>query len=154
MPRFQFRLQTLYRLREAARDERREQLADALRVDDALRSRGEELANERRTARELQALGTGRVDIDRLLEAQRYEASLLVEIAHVDQQRARVAEEVERRRTALVEADRELKVLEKLRELRRSEHRLVEAVEENKRLDEAGARDRTTADAVGSEVET
>lgn len=153
MARFRFRLQTVFRLREAVRDERREQLADALRVDDALRERREELAEQRRSARALQTLTAGPVNVDRLLEAQRYEASLSAEIQHVEDQRTRVAEEIERRRTALVEADRELKVLEKLRELRRSEHLREEAVEDAKRLDEAAGRLYFARDANAREVE-
>lgn len=140
MPAFQFRLRTLQRLREAARDERREQLADALRVDDALRAQFEELAEYRRTARRLQTLGTGPVDVDRLLEAQRYEAVVVAEMRHVEDQRRRVQEEIERRRAALVEADRDVRVLDKLREVRFAEHLAAEFAEETKLLDEAGGR--------------
>ena len=113
--RFQFRLQTLLRLREAARDERREQLAEVMRIDDALRKQLAELEGLQSEARALQRLGVGRVDVDRLLEAQRYEAVVALEILHVERQRAAVAEEMNKRRDALVEADREFKVLEKLR---------------------------------------
>ncbi len=110
--RFQFRLQTLLRLREAARDERREQLAEVMRIDDALRKQLAELEGLQSEARALQRLGVGRVDVDRLLEAQRYEAVVALEILHVERQRAAVAEEMNKRRDALVEADREFKVLE------------------------------------------
>lgn len=147
MPSFKFRLQTLFRLRERTRDERREQLADALRVDDALRLQLEELGGQRALARRLQTLGAGPVDVDRLLEAQRYEASVQVEILHVEDQRRRVTAEIETRRAALVEADRELKVLEKLRATRLSEHLRMEAAWDVKRLDEAASR------APGGEVE-
>src|SRR5687768_2386497 len=115
MPPFRFRLQTLARPHQAARDERRAELADALRVDDALRDQLAELDENRRLAQRIQTLGAGPVDVDRLLEAQRYEASVIGEIRHVEDQRTRVAEEIERRRAALVEADRQVKLLDKLR---------------------------------------
>lgn len=140
MPPFRFRLQTLERLREASRDACREQLADALRVDDRLREQQADLERHLHTARELQTVRAGRVDVDRLLEAQRYETSLLGEARHVAEQRARVAEEIDRRRAALVEADREVKVLEKLKAARRAEFDASERRDEVKRLDEAAGR--------------
>ena len=138
--RFQFRLQTLLRLREAARDERREQLAEVMRIDDALRKQLTELEGLQSEARALQRLGVGRVDVDRLLEAQRYEAVVALEILHVERQRAAVAEEMNKRREALVEADREFKVLEKLREKRLQEHGAELRAQEMKVLDEAACR--------------
>ncbi|MBA4019636.1 MAG: flagellar export protein FliJ [Pirellula sp.] len=138
--RFQFRLQTLLRLREAARDERREQLAEVMRIDDALRKQLTELEGLQSEARALQRLGVGRVDVDRLLEAQRYEAVVALEILHVERQRAAVAEEMNKRQEALVEADREFKVLEKLREKRLSEHGAEVLAQEMKLLDEAAGR--------------
>jgi flagellar export protein FliJ len=58
-------------------------------------------------------------------------------------QRARVAEELERRRETLVEADREVKVLEKLKAARRAEYDQAERRAEVKRLDEAAGRIRS-----------
>ena len=138
--RFQFRLQTLLRLREAARDERREQLAEVMRIDDALRKQLTELEGFQTEARALLRLGVGRVDVDRLLEAQRYEAVVALEILHVERQRVTVAEEMNKRREALVEADREFKVLEKLREKRLQEHGAEVLAQEMKVLDEAAGR--------------
>jgi flagellar protein FliJ len=142
MPPFRFRLQTLARLHQAARDERRAELADALRVDDALRDQLAELDENRRLARRIQTLGAGPVDVDRLLEAQRYEASVIGEIRHVEDQRTRVAEEIERRRAALVEADRQVKLLDKLRETQEAEHLATEQAAEMKLMDEAAGRRR------------
>jgi len=153
MPPFHFRLRTLSRLLEAARDERRAELADALRIDDALRGQIAELEENRLMARRIQTLGAGPVDVDRLLEAQRYEATVIIEIRHVEGQRIRVAEEIERRRAALVEADRQVKVLEKLREKRREEHAAAESALEMKMLDEAAGR-RRSAGALFEETPT
>lgn len=138
--RFQFRLQTLLRIRETARDERREQLAEALRIDDTLRRKQAELEELRTEARSLQHLKIGAVNVDRLLGAQRYEAIVASEIAHVEHQRANVAEEIGKRREALVEADRECKVLEKLRDARHAEYLTEQQRREMKILDEAAGR--------------
>ncbi len=137
---FKFRLQTLMRIREATRDERREQLAEVLRIDEALVAQLTDLQRDRLMARKEQTFGVGRVDVDRMLGMQRYEALLTAEIDHVERQRKTVGEELDRRRAALLEADREVRVLEKLREQRHTEWRAEEAAAEMKVTDEAAAR--------------
>jgi flagellar export protein FliJ len=138
MPRFKFRLATLLRLREAARDERRVQLAEAYRVDDVLRQRLEGVGQELGWLRNLcrRVVGPGTVDVDRLVEAQRYELVLRAQQHQLQQQREAVAGEIERRRQTLVEANREVRVLEKLREKQSLRHDFEENRQEIKRLDE------------------
>jgi flagellar FliJ protein len=158
MASFRFRLQTLVRIREGTRDERREQLAEVLRIDEALVAQLNDLERDRSVARKEQTLGVGRVDVDRMLGMQRYEALLSAEIEHVERQRTKVGEELERRREALMEADREVRVLEKLREVRLAEHRAEEAAAEMKVVDEAAARSvgadsfGGVSDGIGSEA--
>jgi flagellar FliJ protein len=158
MASFRFRLQTLVRIREGTRDERREQLAEVLRIDEALVAQLNDLKRDRSVARKEQTLGVGRVDVDRMLGMQRYEALLSAEIEHVERQRTKVGEELERRREALMEADREVRVLEKLREVRLAEHRAEEAAAEMKVVDEAAARSvgadsfGGVSDGIGSEA--
>jgi len=48
-------------------------------------------------------------------------------------------QEIERRREAVVDADRQVRVLDKLRERREREHRYAAERAESKRLDEVGA---------------
>jgi flagellar export protein FliJ len=96
-----------------------------------------------REARELQTVRAGNVDVDRILAAQRHEAVVTAELRHVEQQRVKVQEEIERRRAALVEADREVKTLEKLEASQRVEHRRREDVAEMKRMDETAGRRRS-----------
>jgi flagellar FliJ protein len=143
MPPFRFRLQTLERLREAARNTCREQLAEALRVDEHLKAQQDELEAQLKLARDLQIVPAGRVDVDRLLQAQRYEATVVLEVRHIAGQRAQLATEIERRRLALVEADREVKALEKLKEVRKAEHRQLELRAEMAQMDEAAGRRRS-----------
>lgn len=142
MARPRFRLATLLRLREAARDERRAALAEAYRVDDVLARRAEELDQElaRLRARMRRVAGPGKVDVDELLEAQRYELSLRAGRQRLDEQRGSVAEEIERRRELLGEANREVRVLEKLREKQARRYRDEQARREIKLLDETAQR--------------
>jgi flagellar protein FliJ len=138
MAKFKFRLATLLRLREAARDERRAELAEAYRVDDMLQQRLREVAGELDSLREQcrQAAGPGTVDVDRLVEAQRYELALIGHQRHLQQQREGVTAEIERRRAALVEANRDVRVLEKLRDKQSLRYQQEENRQEIKRLDE------------------
>ena len=60
-----------------------------------------------------------------------------------------MAAEIERRRQALVEADREVRVLEKLRQRQAEQHRREEELREAKRLDEVAAQQAFRQDATG-----
>jgi len=135
---FKFRLAPLLKLRAATRGERRAALAEAYRVDEVLRQRLAAVAGE------LQALGAerrrlaapGAVNVDRLVESQRYEIVARAQEAQLVRQREGVAAEIQRRRQALVEADREVRVLEKLRDRQAEAFRREEERKEAKRLDE------------------
>jgi len=138
MGRFKFRLATLLRLRELARDERRAQLAQACRaqelLDEQRRQLDEHLSGLHRCAR--LAAGPGAIDVDRLLEARRFEAVLLAQRQQVDQQREAIGREVDRRRQALVEANREVHVLDSLRARQHERYLAEEGRREIKILDE------------------
>ena len=139
---FQFRLTTLQKLREQTRDERRSDLAQAYEAERILRDRAKELQLEFESNRErLRGLAQRReLQVDSLTDARRYEALLNRSTAELQQQIADVAQEVERRRLALLEADREVKVLEKLRERQLTAYEAVQSKREDQRLDEAALR--------------
>jgi flagellar FliJ protein len=141
---YTFRLQTLWKLRVAEREERQLKLAEAQRADDILRTQGEELEAELAAmARGLrEGSQPGAINVDRLLDTERYELVLAARREVLRGQRARLAAEIERRRQALVEADRQVKVLEKLREKQLLEHSRREQALEMKRLDEIALRRR------------
>ena len=140
--RFQFRLTTLLRLREAARDQRRGQLAEAFRAEEALHARLSELEYDlgelKRQYRQTAAAGP--LDVDPLIDAQRYELLLLAEQQSIGQQSQTLAVEIDKRREALVAADREVRVLEKLRETQADRHRSDEEQREMKQMDEVASR--------------
>lgn len=141
MTKFKFRLATLLRLREAARDERRRELAEAYRVDDLLRQRLDGVSGQLGRLQDhcRKLTGPGAVDVDRLVEAQRYELALKAQRSQLGQQREAVAAEIERRRGALVEANRDVRVLEKLRENQVRQHGREENRREIKQLDEVAS---------------
>ncbi|MEX2119523.1 MAG: hypothetical protein WD847_08000 [Pirellulales bacterium] len=137
---FQFRLATLLRLRQAVRDERRGQLAEALAAAAALSARLDELDRDLNQLKQQQTCRAGSLDLDRLLEADRYEAMLRAQRAEVQRQRDAVAVEIDKRREAVVAADRDLKALQQLEELQGKRHRAAEERQNVKELDETASR--------------
>ena len=142
MARFVFRLEKLLTLRERHRHERELALVQARQavriLDEQLSSLAQEQAANRQAAR--LALQKGSLEVDWLLDAHRYELLLAGQERHLKQQRERIEQEVERRRLALVEADRAVKVLEKLRERQHEAYVKEEQRREINELDEIAQR--------------
>ncbi len=140
MSTFRFRLTTSLRLRESARDERRARLAEALTAEAKLLARREQLAAEIHASEQVQRTSLGEVDVDRLMARHRYEMVMKAEHHALGEQQATVAAEIEKRREALLFADREVRVLEKLREKQTERHALGEAAIASKEADELASR--------------
>ncbi|QDT00050.1 flagellar export protein FliJ [Adhaeretor mobilis] len=142
MARYQFQLETLRKLRQRHRDERSLKLAEAFRAEQILADRRSEIDQEIVELRSHQRgiVESGNMNTTQLLESQRYQASLESQLQVMSQQASTLNEEIERRREALVEADREVRVLDKLDERRHGEHRLERQRDEAKVLDEIGLR--------------
>jgi flagellar FliJ protein len=142
MAKFNFRLATLLKLREATRDDRRQQLAKAFEAEEILLRQAlevdENLAALHAHARKI--AGPGKVNADSLLEAQRFELALRAHRQQLGQQQELVRAEIEQRRAALVEANREAQILERLRERQHERYREVENRREIRVLDEAAQR--------------
>jgi len=138
MSKFQFRLESLLRIRESARDQCHAQLAESRRAEEELRIQLERSRMERQRLQQdcRKAAGPGELDVDWLAEAHRYALSLLDRETELLRQMQIVAEEIDRRREALLQADRKVHVLEKLREHRLENHRREQERQDAKHLDE------------------
>jgi flagellar protein FliJ len=141
MTAFKFRLETLLRLRVAERDQRRNDLAKALRAEEMLRAEDQALAQKQAaTAEESRRLKLpGSADVDALLQTHRFELALTTQRRMLASQIVQVQAEAERRRLALVEADRQVRVLEKLRERQAAAHRREAERLDVKQFDELAA---------------
>lgn len=140
MAQFQFRLATMLRLREVIREERRTQLAEALRLLDQLRTRQQEIEELVSATKRLQTPAAGQLDADRLLNATRYELVLRAEQRALQSQEASLTGEVEKRREALVGANREVRTLELLRDKQKEAYLAEEEQRARKELDEIAMR--------------
>ena len=141
MAKFNFRLASVLRLRESARDDRRAKLAEAYAALQKLEERRAEILRENSSLLAIQASAArGQVNVDRILDAQRYQAVLQAELDLLDRQRQVVEAETEKRRSALVAADQDVKVIEKLRATQLDRHRQHLAALDMKQLDEVASR--------------
>jgi flagellar protein FliJ len=142
MAKFNYRLATLQRLRELERDELKSRLAEAIQAQAILDEQLRQLQAEVDTLQQLRrtSLTGGSINVNQLLAAQRYHQVLLGQQATMRQQAQLLAAEADRRRAAVVEADRGVKVLEKLRDRRLEEFRREQSVLEVKLLDEVASR--------------
>jgi flagellar FliJ protein len=141
MSAFRFRLATLLRLRLAERDERRSDLENALAVAETLRHERRTLEAQQQDnlalLRRLAAPGSGNVEA--LLQAHRYEAVLKAHSTQLTEKDTHAEREIQRRRMVLVEADRQVRVLEKLEQRQAAEHQRQADKLEARRLDEVAA---------------
>jgi flagellar export protein FliJ len=141
MAKYRFRLDTLLKLREARRDQQRAALAEAFRAEQVLAENRRALADEQAELRMVQrsAAAERHLDVNRLLEALRYDLVLRANEQELVRQEKLLAVETERRRLALVEADRAVRTLELLDERHRRQHTQRQQRLENKWLDEVAS---------------
>lgn len=138
MPHTTSRLSTLHKVRAIARDERRRRLAEALQAEAALdnqASRIEEEKNVLQQARQA-AASVASFDLNRLADAQRFGVVLTAEQSVLDNQRATLTAEIERRRQALVHADCEVRAVERLQQKQIAREQLDQTRSQNRQLDE------------------
>ena len=141
MGKFTFRLATLLRLREDDRQRHRAELACAYRADEILAQRQEELKHRRDEllAARREAAGPGQLDLEALVERRRYNGLIAAQHDELRRQRQQAALEINRRRKALVGADREVQILERLEQKQQDRHREHEKRRETKMSDEIAA---------------
>jgi flagellar FliJ protein len=144
MAKYRFRLETLRKLRATQRDELRRKLAEAHQAASMLEEQKFAVAEEIVALQEAQRATTqgASTDVNRLLEAHRYQAVLRAQQSVLQNQAQVLAEEVERRRERVLEADRQVRVLDKLDERKQWEHELASLRAEVKELDEIASRTR------------
>jgi len=137
---FRFRLAPLLKLRENERHQRRLESAQAQDAERILQERASEVAGEidwtKSRVRSVSA--PGELPVDGILELQRYALQLKAQAVMIAQQAATVRAEVERRRQALLEADRQVRTLEKLRDRQWAAYRVEFEDRERQLLDEIG----------------
>jgi flagellar export protein FliJ len=133
-----FRLSRVLRLRVGTRDLRRHELAEALLAEEILGDRRRDLDRRRAELSDATraAAGPGAVNLERIMQAQRYEAVLMSESALLAKQEALLTEEISRRRQAVVDADRDVRALEILEQRHHAKQRQAAEKADTRQLDE------------------
>ncbi len=121
---FFFQFESLLQVLQNRRNLRRHLLAQVLINDRALIEQRQEIERNRAgQLDELRGFGkTGEVAVDRSASRRDFAGQLLGDIGLVECRRELVQQQLQLCRTALVKADQDVKVLEKLAEKQRSEH--------------------------------
>lgn len=142
MARFEFRLKTLLTLRQGERERCRAELAAAYalarQVDERRRALEAQLEQQREWVRAGTAPGT--IAVEKLRDAQAYEAALRADRAEVVANHQSAAAEVGRCQQAVAAAESDVRALEKLRERQLEEYLRRQALVENQQSDELRAR--------------
>ena len=145
MPPFHFRLETLLKLRCIERDRYHQELTEVLdrqkSLQESLDAVDEEIVEL--SARERSAFDSKNTDMVLIRDLGRHKMLLGEKRTKMRRQMELLVEEVEACRVRLLEADRAVKTLEKLREKQRLQHRIEQQRAEIKEFDEIAAlRDR------------
>lgn len=116
MARFQFRLQSLLNYRESRRDRVRQFLAQLLAKDQELSTQREAVLDQRTALlNEMHALQLApQFNVDHAASRRYHAGQLMVEAEIIAQQRQKLGEQIAQCRQALIKADQNVKVLEKL----------------------------------------
>ncbi len=150
---FKFRLATLKKLREAIRDQRRAELGEALRAEAILEEQITALDRAMQSMLEecRAASGPGPVDVDRLTQAHLHSLLLEGQKRFLEHHRQQLAEEIQRRRDVLAQADREVRILERLEAKYAHRHQRRQLHQEIRHLDEVGMRQMASRTSSASE---
>jgi len=134
---FRFRLQAVATLRKQVRDRVAEALAE---VQESIRIVQEQLTQLEREVeenlRQRHIASTGVIRTDRLLLIQRHQLMLDAQRLQIRQHLQALNEEYDRRRQVLIEAEKEVRVMEKLEQSQHAQWEFEQLAAEQKQIDE------------------
>ena len=135
---FEFKLEALLKYRESRRDMCRQYLSQVLAEDQKLIDQKTEIQNNyAETEHHLKLLGqSGQFEIDKASVRRFHLGQLKLQMLQVDEQRRQLEEKLELCRKALLQADQEVKAIEKIKDKKISEHHYEQIKVENRELEE------------------
>jgi flagellar protein FliJ len=133
MSAYKFRFQALLDLRATIRDQRRNELAEAIDARQQLVAQQATLSAEQQELQSVyqSATAQGPLDVRRVLDLQQYERSLKARAQELTRRVQGWTQEIQLRQAALADADRDAKILQKLDERHRHEHQQLAARQES-----------------------
>ena len=141
---FTFRLEPLISIRDNVLKEKQAELAkayEARRIIEEARVKVErDIGDNLQAGREM--LRSGKIDVNFLLGVREHEIFLLAQLEQAKQDIIEIEKEIDLRRRAVVEANKELKIIEKLKEKKYEKHLAEEKRKETIQMDEIAGRKR------------
>ncbi len=145
---FKFRLEPLLAIRDNILKEKQADLAKAYDAHRIVETKRIEVLHEidanNESARLMQR--SGNVQVDFLLGVRQYEAYLRSQLEAIRAHLKQIEAVIEERRNAVITANKELKIIEKLKENQRGKYDAVQRKKETVLMDEIGERKRITED--------
>ena len=125
-------------IREADRELRRSELAEALQAERTLQLDADRVSQELDAIRASaqSAARPGDIHVSQLLDIHRYALVLRSRLVEIGASKEKLHVEIERRRDRLVGADQQVRVLEKLRDRQRQTYLKEEEKKDTKAMDE------------------
>ncbi len=135
---FQFRLESVLKVRESRRDLCRQVLGQVLHEQQKLENQKKRIEAERQSQLdELKSIAQeGQFDVDAMSNRRYYAGQLSSQILEIEHQKAFVSQQIKLCRQALTKADQEVKVIEKLKEKQLSEYTTAQLKKETQELEE------------------
>ncbi len=142
MARFQFALESLLSLRRGEYRQRQSLLAQSLAALADLQQHRAEIERKLAVHQESSrgAIGPGALDVAAVIAAQQYAAGLRSALLELDSQRDAIDAEIELRRRDVIDADQQVRVLDKLRQRRRLSFQAGQSRAAANQLDEVAQR--------------
>ena len=138
---FQFRFESLLRLRKQERDVAGKAVGDAEQAIEILQNQVTEISDQRDALR--QTSSTWRtsqtIQVDRLMNEGRYDLQLVAQLEDLTTKTKQIVAERERRLVRLQEANAEVRRLERLKERQQAEWKQQQLVAEQAMLDDIAA---------------
>jgi len=140
---FKFQLEPLITIRDNELKKKQAELAKAYearrRMEELGKKNDEEIAENLEAGRKMINAG-GEISADYLMGLRRQEMFLQAQRKKIRENIAMIDEEIERRRAAVIEANKSLKMVERLKEGRYEKYLLEECRKETAAMDEAAAK--------------
>lgn len=134
---FKFRLEPVLRFRERVEESVRTRFVEIQQIRNEKQTQLEKLQQEQADARKsMSEAKSGVLDVSRLKLMNRYLTGLMVSERQRQGELRAIDVEVEKRRIEFVEARKQVKVMDKLKDRKREEHEYEESVEQTKLFDE------------------
>ena len=132
-----FRLATLLKIREQERDMAAKALQDVRMAIEKLDNAQLEIEQANRQMNEARKESSyGAINLHQILDAQRYQMVLAAQSAQIADHKGKLNQELERRQFALIQSQKAVKSLEKLRDQRTQAADLLALAKQQERLDE------------------